>query len=444
MPSTVHPNPVSPSTSFEQKVSKAGMFPFRLLLVLASFFLTVLLYIDRACISTAKGPIIKALNLDADGIQFGLIMAAFTLGYALLQAPTGSLADKFGSRRVITGIVLVWSILTAVTGGAFNYLSMLVTRFLFGAGEAGCFPALSKVAFYWFPVKERGIIQGINFSGSRIGAAAALPLAAAMIGSLGWRVTFFIFGIAGLVFAGLWFWLFVDKPEESTRISDAEKKYICENRQQVTAAKSIMPYGKVLASKNMWLAMVQYICSNFTFYFTLSWMYPFIKKSFTTLDPVQAGFFAAAPLVAGAIGNWVSGYMVDSIYKNGRFAESRRIPAIIGFVLSAIGMYMVIQFPNSLALTVTFLSLAVLGADMTLSPSWSFCIDIAKKNSGVVSGTMNMAGNIGAFVTIIAFPYLLKWTGSPKPFFYICCALSVLAVFLWTMMDPEKPIQAEA
>jgi len=418
-------------------------FPFRILIVLGSFLLTVLLYIDRACISTAKGAITKDLALDPTGIQFGWIMAAFTLGYALFQAPSGSLADKFGSRRVITAIVTVWSILTAATGATFNYLSMLIVRFLFGAGEAGCFPALSKVAFFWFPVKERGIVQGINFSGSRIGAAAALPLAAGMIATLGWRHTFLIFGVIGIIFAIVWFLLFKDKPEDSNLISEKEQKFILANRQQVTGKEKTIPYGKIIGNGNVILAMTQYICSNFTFYFTLSWMFPFIKKSFTTLDPVSAGLYSALPLLGGALGNWTSGLLVDALYKSGNLELSRRIPAIIGFILAAIGMVMVIQFPNSIGLTVLFLTIAVFGADMTLSPSWAFCIDIAKTNSGVVSGTMNMAGNIGAFVTIIAFPYLLKWTGSPKPFFYICSALSVIAIFVWMAMQPKKPIVVE-
>ena len=89
------------------------------------------------------------------------------------------------------------------------------------------------------------------------------------------------------------------------------------------------------------------------------------------------------------------------------------------------------------------MALAVFGADMTLSPSWAFCIDIGKENAGAVSGTMNMAGNLGAFVTIIAFPYLFKWTNSYEPFFIICAVLSLLAILMWSSMNPEKSITIE-
>ena len=167
-------------------------------------------------------------------------------------------------------------------------------------------------------------------------------------------------------------------------------------------------------------------------------MYPYIQERFQ-LGLVEAGFYTSIPLIAGAAGNWLAGFMVDAIYRTGKWKLSRRVPAIIGFGLSAIGMIMVTQV-SSPVLSVAFMAMAVFGADMTLSPSWAFCIDIGKENAGAVSGTMNMAGNLGAFVTIIAFPYLFKWTGQYEPFFIICAGLSLAAILIWAKMNPEKPI----
>jgi ACS family glucarate transporter-like MFS transporter len=111
-------------------------------------------------------------------------------------------------------------------------------------------------------------------------------------------------------------------------------------------------------------------------------------------------------------------------------------------MLASFGMMMVIFSPSG-PMAVLFLAVAVFGADMTLSPSWAFCIDIGKENAGTVSGTMNMAGNLGAFVTIIAFPYLFKWTGQYEPFFIICSLLSLVAIVMWLYMNPEKPLQIQ-
>lgn len=412
--------------------------PIRFILVFSTFLLTILLYIDRACISAAKEDITRDLNFDLT--DFGWVMAMFTLGYALFQTPSGKLADSRGPRTIITTIVALWSVLTALTGAAWNFVSMMVIRFLFGAGEAGAFPSLAKVVFNWFPVRERGIVQGINFSGSRLGAAFALPLVAWMLTRMGWRWTFVIFGCFGLLFSILWHLLFRNKPEESKAISAREKEYILTTRQQPSSsAKASLPFGRIISTRNMWMNMIQYICSNFTFYFTLTWMYPYLKERFA-LGGIEAGFYAMAPLVGGALGNWFSGILVDAIYRRGKLKLSRRLPAIIGFILAGFGIIMM-SMSDTPHLSIIFLTIAIFGADMTLSPSWAFCIDIGKENAGAVSGTMNMAGNLGAFVTIIAFPYLLEWTGSHETFFYVCATLSVTAIIMWLFMDPDKSIE---
>ena len=419
---------------------KKTIIPIRFVLIFSTFLLTVLLYVDRACISAAKSDISSDLGFSMT--DFGWIMAVFTLGYALFQTPSGKLADAKGPRGVIAGIVTIWSFLTAVTGLAWNYISMLVIRFLFGAGEAGAFPALAKVVYNWFPISERGIVQGINFSGSRLGAAFAMPLVAWLIKEIGWRHTFLVFGGFGVLYGLLWFLIFRNKPENARFIGSEEVEFIKTNRQQSKPGiKASLPFATIMKSTTMWKTMFQYICSNFTFYFSLTWMYPYIQERFQ-LGLVEAGFYTSIPLIAGAGGNWLAGIMVDAVYRSGKWKLSRSLPAIIGFALSAIGMIMVTQVSTPV-LSVAFMAMAVFGADMTLSPPWAFCIDIGKENAGAVSGTMNMAGNLGAFVTIIAFPYLFKWTGHYEPFFIICAGLSVAAILIWSGMNPEKPIIAE-
>ena len=149
---------------------------------------------------------------------------------------------------------------------------------------------------------------------------------------------------------------------------------------------------------------------------------------------------SALPLIAGALGNWVSGSVVDILYKKYSLNISRKIPAIGGFILAGFGMYMVIH-SSSIEQAILFLSIAVFGADATLSPSWAFCIDIGKQSSGTVSALMNMAGNFGAVITAISYPYFVKLTGSPVPFFYTCILLAFLAIFAWMKMDATKTIQ---
>lgn len=410
-------------------------FKGRYVLVIAMFILSLILYIDRVCISVAKDAIGADLGLNDKAM--GWVLSAFALGYALFQVPSGMLADRFGPRVVLSGIVSIWSMFTAFTGMVWNFASLIIVRFLFGAGEAGAFPSMSRVIFSWIPIKERGFVLGFNFSGSRLGAAFALPLVAWIITSFGWRYSFFIMGLVGIGWAVLWWVGFRNLPEEHSKISDEEKQEILDGRQQVEDQVSDkVPLNALLKSKNMRIAIVQYFCSNFTFFFALTWFFPYIKETYS-LNTMEAGWYTTAPFIAGAIGNLIAGFLVDKIYAEGKWNLSRSLPAMIGFSLAAIGLIGSVFMTTPLT-AVIMLSLAIFGADMTLSPSWTLCVDIGKKNSGAVSGTMNMAGNIGSFLTALAFPYLMAWTGSTDYFFYIAGCLNIFAVILWYQTKANK------
>ncbi len=415
------------------------MIPKRFLLVFGTFLLAVLLYVDRVCISTAKEPISRDLGLSDE--QFGWILSAFALGYALLQTPTGALSDRFGPRRILAGIVALWSLFTGLTAMAWNFGSMLVIRFLFGAGEAGAFPGMARSIFAWMPMKERGLATGINFAGGRLGAAFAMPAVAGMIGWIGWKQSFVVLMVVGFFWALAWVWWFRDDPAFHPRITQQERDYILAQRQQAPAGGLTLPFLNLLRSGNMWLAMIQYFCSNFTFFFCLSWLFPYLKKTYE-LGTLEAGWYSSAPFVAGALGNVTAGVIVDSIYRAGHWKLSRQVPARVGFALAALGVLISLRMETA-AGAVFWFSIAIFGADMTLAPSWAFCTDIGRKHSGAVSGTMNMAGNIGSFVTSLAFPYLLVWTGRPTMFFYVAAALNGLAILLWLMVQPQRPLETK-
>lgn len=417
------------------------MIPKRYLLVLGTFLLSVLLYVDRVCISTAESPIREELGISKT--EFGWVLSAFALGYALFQTPAGWFADRFGPRRILSAVVFCWSLFTGLTGATYRLSTLLAARFLFGMGEAGAFPGIARASYSWIPMPERGIVQGINFSGSRLGAACALPGIAWMVSSFGWRMSFAILMLIGFAWALFWFWWFRDDPTEHPRIGQAELDHILATRQQTakdsSGKASSLSFAALAGSGNVWLASLQYFCCNFTFFFCLTWLFPHLKERYD-LTSVGAGFYASAPLVAGAVGNWWAGFLVDGIYRHGHWTASRRIPAMAGYLLAALGLVGSVYAATPLV-AVIWLSVAIFGADMTLAPSWSVCIDIGKQHAGVVSGTMNMAGNLGAFVTALAFPYLAAFTGSYTPFFYVAAGLNILAIGLWCLIRPERSLE---
>lgn len=417
--------------------------PSRYWFVVGTFALSVLLYVDRACISAAKEDVQADLALTDQ--QMGWVFSAFAIGYALCQTPAGAMADRLGPRTLLTGIVGAWSLFTGLTGAAWNFASMVAVRLLFGAGEAGAFPGMARATYSWIPVSERGLVQGINFSGSRLGGALAFPLIAQMIASIGWRASFAVLMTVGLFWAIGWWWWFRNSPEEHVGTTQEERDYIIANRtlgasddSEEPAAESQLTAAKIVGSPTTWLLCLQYFASNFTFFFALSWFLPYFKKS-SGLEPTTAAWYAAAPLIAGAVGNWASGWLVDRLFRTRGLVHARRVPAVIGFVLASAGLIGTCYAGSPIA-TIGWFSLAIFGADMTLSPSWTFAIDVGGRQAGLVSGTMNMAGNIGSFVTSLAFPMLLAWAGSHEAFFFVAAGLNAVAVVCWLLLDPRRPL----
>ncbi len=186
--------------------------------------LTAIAYLDRVCISTAAPAIKDELHLS--DIQMGYVFSAFTLAYALFEVPSGWLADRFGARLMLTRVVTWWSALTAATGLATGFASLLAIRFLFGAGEAGAFPSMARVYSRWLPARERGRAFGLALMTAALGGAATQPLVVALLGWVQWRHTFMLLGVVGLVWAVVWFWWFRDDPHGHGAVNEAELRII--------------------------------------------------------------------------------------------------------------------------------------------------------------------------------------------------------------------------
>ena len=424
----------------------------RFVLISILFFHSMNTYMDRACIASAADRIMEDLHISLE--IWGLILGIFAVGYALFQIPSGWIADKFGPRKALTIVVSVWSCFTALTGAATSAVQMLVLRFFFGVGEAGAFPGAAQAFFRWLPAKERGLAHGINFSGSRLGAALSLFLMPFLIGGcswettfwgllnepfhliwsgIGWRWTFAVNGAIGIIWAVVWLTWFRDNPQDNKKVTPEELAYIEKGRVEDLRTSVKSSFIEVFTSLNMSLAMMQYFASNVTFFITLTWLPSYMGKQWGE----KAILASAIPLACAAAANWLAGSMVTQLHKKGYQVGSRRITAIIGFSLGAVGLVLAAQ-TNNLAFFVFAFSLATFGVDMTLSPSWAFCNDIGGGNSGAVSGAMNMVGNIGGALSAIIFPLLLSQDGRADTFFILAAVINGLAIVCWLFMNPKR------
>lgn len=382
--------------------------------VAALFILSLITYLDRAAISSAKSAM--SADMAISDRAMGAVFGAFALGYALAQIPAGWLADRFGPRLALSVLVVVWSLFTAGTASAKNLMQLLAARFLFGVAEAGAYPCSARAFFNWLGPDERGRANGIIFSGARIGAAVAFPLMAWLLNINGWRTAFMLLAAPGLTWALLWAIWFRDYPPGAAPPPGA-------------AQKRTLPLLPILRSPSFQFAMIQYFASNFTFFICISWMLPYLQERYQ-LTAQQAAEYSTIPLLFAACAQWGSGAMVDFLYRTNRISWSRPLPAASGFALAAAGIFAVTRMHGPAAAVACF-AIAAFGTEMTVSPSWAFCMDLGASASGSVTGAMNMIGNLASFVSANAFPILKDLTGSGSAYFLLAAVLNAIGVLCW-------------
>ncbi len=421
----------------EHQHTRPSMGRWYILLLISLMYLIT--YLDRVNISTAAPVISKEFGFDK--ITMGVIFSAFVWAYALFQVPGGWLGDRFGARNVLTIIVFYWSIMTAATAAATGATSFIALRFLFGIGEAGAFPGATRAMQLWYPRHERGFVQGITHSASRLGAAIAPPIVVLIITTLGWRSVFYISGAAGFVWAVLWYVAYRNLPEEHGLVNAEELKHIrgADESGNVNppniAKKSSVPWGTLLRSPNMWAIMCAYFTYVYCLWIFLSWL-PSYLVEFRHFTLLKVGLLASLPLWAGVVGDTVGGLATDWLLaKTGNIKLARRAVAIVGMLGCAIFIAPAALAGNAYT-AVYCLTASMFFLECTIGPSWAVPMDMGGEHSGTVSGMMNMAGNIGGALSPLVFGVLVQFGSWQAPFIVAACLL-VLGSAIWAFwLDP--------
>lgn len=386
----------------------------RQVVLLFAVTLAIITYIDRVCISQAA-PMMQA-ELGLTKTQMGYAFAAFGWAYALFEIPGGWLGDRIGPRRVLMRVVSMWSLFTIATGWAWNLASLVVSRFLFGVGEAGCFPNLTKAFTLWFPVTERVKAQGILWLSARWGGAftplvVGWMLAGGAEGRAGlglhYKWVFLIFGLLGVVWALSFFRWFRDHPKEHPAVNAAELAQIGET---TATGDHAMPWSKMLASPTVWMLWAQYFFMSYAWYFYITWFPTYLKEEFTTLTDMQRALLACVPLFFGGIGCLAAGMVsarLDRFF--GSIARTRRWVGVLGMGSAGIMLLVSMQTDAPLA-SVLAIGLAALFSDLAMPGAWGACMDVGGRHAGALSGSMNMMGNAGGAIAPMVVPLVLAAT----------------------------------
>ena len=459
-------------TSQPRTVRSAGPSRTRYWVIVLAIAIAVVQYVDRVAISQAKGDIAKEMKFD-DG-QMGWIFAAFALAYALFEIPTGWLGDKIGARKVLVRVVLWWSFFTAATGWAWSYASMLVTRFLFGAGEAGCFPNLTKAFSTWLPMNERTRAQALMWMGARWGGAFTPLLVVIVLAYVNWRTAFMLFSLLGVAWAVIFWRWFRDNPRDHQSVNAAELELLKENAHNVEGHGHV-PWRELVTRPSMWLLWGQYFCLSYGWYFFVTWLpdylntsgRPILSNQFLNglanqmtgtvrpelIQPILKAVLAGVPLFFGGFGSLAAGVISTRLIARGVSVVLVRRAFGFGGLAGASGLLMTSFYLKDPLTAMMAMGFASFCNDLTMPGGWAACMDIGGKCAGTVSGSMNMMGNFGGMAgpavtgAVLAATTTMTSAGVAvknwEVVFAISAAIYFLGAICWLFIDPVTPLEAK-
>ena len=439
---TVSSNSVSSSS--QQNGSQSTAAPtrvrWRILAWLCS--LSAIVYIGRICIMQVRADIETTLGLTPALTAYAF--SAFSLSYALFEMPVGWLGDRLGPRRVLSRIILTCTALTALTGSAWNLSSLVIYRFLFGAGEAGAFPNIGRACREWFPFDERGLAQGLVWMSARWGGAVAPLLIMVLARPFGWRVGFYLMGALGI----FWFFgfhkYFRDSPDQVSVVNDAERALISKGNQD-TSKPAPFSWSRMLTSPTMLALSFMYFCSNAGWSFFATWITPFLRADLH-LSGVGLVLASGGPLFFGGIACLLGGFLTDRQVQVWGRRWGRTLQGIVAYALGGVCMIVaVLATPDHIVLAYSALCLSSFVKDFGMPASWATTIDIGHRYSGTVGGAMNTLGNLAQVITIPIVAQIAIMAGEPghpswKATLYYYAAMFFVAALCWVFVDPRRVI----
>ncbi|MDQ6759241.1 MAG: MFS transporter [Acidobacteriota bacterium] len=397
------------------------------------FLATTVNYIDRQVLGLLK-PVLEK-DLGWNEADFGWIVFAFQLSYALMMPFAGRAMDWLGTRLGYLLAVVVWSIAAMGHALARNAMDFAIARFALGFGESANFPAAIKTIADWFPRSERALATGIFNSGTNVGAIVA-PLAVPYLAlHFGWRSAFIVTGAIGFVWVALWFLLF-RQPREHPMLSQHELAYIESGREQESTAK--VPFSELLGSRAAWAFFIGKFLTDPVWWFYLYWLPGFLNRAYG-VDLSHLGLPLIVVYQASTIGSIGGGWLSSLLLKRGWTVNDARKIAMLICAIAVTSVIFVYKAGGNLWLAVTLVSIAAAAHQGWSANLFTFASDVFPRGAvGSVVGMGGLGGALGGMLVAPAIGYWLDWShGAYGPVFVIAGSMYLLALGMIQLLVPK-------
>ena len=394
--------------------------------------MSFILYLDRVNLAAAAGPIKDELGLS--NITLGLAFSAFGYTYALFQIIGGWFADRVGAKKTLIVCGVIWVTATIATGFISGLVSLILARLLLGIGEGAALPAQSRAIANWFQRKDRGFVQGITHSCSRLGNAVAPPIVALLIILHSWRAAFVIVGAMTSLWIIVWIFYYKDNPREHAAINELELARLPEPvSDAVRHAKT--PWKKIFS--RMAPTIFVYFCQVWTNTLFFSWVPIFFMNAYH-LDLKKSAIFASGVFFAGVVGDVTGGLISDQVLKRtGNLRLARQSVIVLSF-LGAMCFLIPVMISKDIGVVVWCLSGAFFMLELTIGPIWAVPMDIAPLHAGTASGMLNTGAALATIISPVVFGAVVDLTGNWSLPFIASCIFLVIGAIAVTLIKPDR------
>ncbi|MCL6453869.1 MAG: MFS transporter [Alicyclobacillus sp.] len=410
------------------------------LMYLIIFPLTFIMSLDRTNM-TVSAPVIQK-DFHFSLVSMSLILTSFTWTYAFLQVPGGILSERWGSRKALTLADLWWSLWTILTAVGNSVASFVGIRGLLGVGQAADWSASVNSIKRWFPSHERARANSILLGGLYLGPIIGGPLTVAIVSGLGWRWSFYIYGVAGAIMGLLWWIFYRDNPRQHPGVSQEELAYIESGYDAKNSrdAAGWRDWGQFIANYRFWAIGLQYFFLILIQSFYSTWLPTYLVKA-RGFSLKSMGFASSLPWVALFIMVFVAGAWQDRVYaRTGSKWKARTPFAAAGFVLAALFLILGSQITITWLMMLCFmLSLGSVG--MVQVSIWSSCTDLGGNMTGSVTGWTNFWGNFSGALGPIFTALLVSLTSNWATSLTVMSIAALIGAGLWLLVHPERPLE---
>ena len=392
-------------------------------------------YIDRATLAVANPLIREELGLSIS--QMGYLLSAFLWSYAFSQLPTGAMVDKLGPRRLLTVGLSLWSLAQLLGGLVQSFTQFFAARLLLGVGEAPQFPTGARVVRDWFNPRDRGLATGIFNCASTLGTAIALPLLTFLMLSFGWRATFVIMGVAGLLVAAVWFALYRDPQNVALTADETAYRTEGDPPDQRTEV-SFREWKLLFRFRTTWGMILGYFGCIYLTWIYSAWLPGYLEME-RHMSVKATGIAAAIPFACGVVGGVLGGYLADVLVRRGvPPVNSRKYPAALA-LLGTSACTLAAAYVTSNTLAVAFISASLFLVYVTSTCAWALSSVAAPTNCTASIGAMqNFGGYLGGALAPTVTGLIVQSTGSFVLALVVGAVIGVAsaASYLFVVRDP--------